>query len=157
MHLPLEKDGNCNCKVSSYSVFMCHIVYRTHLASLYLSMHVLISELHTVLLLICLRVLHICIVTATFCTCAHVHAIYMIVHVHTHSCLLKLHALHPSSNTQNAAVAPRPSTTHPLVWAEQHKHTSVYNLPVPGLHSSSILLQYSIGVQGWVVPAVGVM
>ena len=37
------------------------------------------------------------------------------------------------NNTQNAAVAPRPSTTHPLVWAEQHKHTSVYNLPVPGL------------------------
>ena len=38
-----------------------------------------------------------------------------------------------NNNTQNAAVAPRPSTTHPLVWAEQHKHTSVYNLPVPGL------------------------
>ena len=37
------------------------------------------------------------------------------------------------NNTQNAAVAPRPLTTHPLVWAEQHKHTSVYNLPVPGL------------------------
>ena len=36
-------------------------------------------------------------------------------------------------NTQCAAIAPRPSTTHPLVWAEQHKHTSVYNLPVPGL------------------------
>ena len=38
-----------------------------------------------------------------------------------------------NNNTQNAAVAPRPSSTHPLVWAEQHKHTSVYNLPVPGL------------------------
>ena len=29
-----------------------------------------------------------------------------------------------NNNTQNAAVAPRASTTHPLVWAEQHKHTS---------------------------------
>ena len=26
-----------------------------------------------------------------------------------------------NNNTQNAAVAPRPSTTHPLVWAEQHQ------------------------------------
>ena len=41
--------------------------------------------------------------------------------------------VYTNNNTQNAAVAPRPSTTHPLVWAEQHKHTSVYNLPVPGL------------------------
>ena len=46
--------------------------------------------------------------------------------------LVTRYQLH-NNNTQNAAVAPRPSTTHPLVWAEQHKHTSVYNLPVPGL------------------------
>ena len=26
-----------------------------------------------------------------------------------------------------------PKAIDPLVWAEQHKHTSVYNLPVPGL------------------------
>ena len=31
------------------------------------------------------------------------------------------------NNTQCAAIAPR------LVWAEQHQHISVYNLPVPGL------------------------
>ena len=48
-----------------------------------------------------------------------------------------------NNNTQNAAVAPRPSTTHPLVWAEQHKHTSVYNLPVPGLPPSDTSLHYS--------------
>ena len=43
-----------------------------------------------------------------------------------------------SNNTQFFAVAPRPLTTHPLVWVEQHEHTSVYNLPVPGLPPSGV-------------------
>ena len=44
--------------------------------------------------------------------------------VHMYTCI-KHHIVRVQciNNTQNAAVAPRPSTTHPLVWAEQHKHT----------------------------------
>ena len=38
--------------------------------------------------------------------------------------------VHIYSNTQCAAVAPRPSTTHPLVWAEQHiQYTVVQDTP----------------------------
>ena len=47
--------------------------------------------------------------------------------------VIGIYDLKTNNNTQCTAVAPRPSTTHPLVWAEQHKHTSVYNLPVSGL------------------------
>ena len=45
-----------------------------------------------------------------------------------------------SSFNQNAAVAPRPLTTHPLVWAEQHKHTTYLcqaYLPDTSLHYST--------------------
>ena len=37
-----------------------------------------------------------------------------------------MRAVPVQSNNQCAAVAPRPSTTHPLVWAEQHNLCQAY-------------------------------
>ena len=44
-----------------------------------------------------------------------------------------------NNNTQSAAVAPRPSTTHPLLWVEQHKiHQYTTYLCLAYLHDTSL-------------------